>query len=98
MKEYKRTVYSRICPTCRKAFDTISSGRVYCSDECKKRRKTKVNITVGIKETQKSEANRKKQMKESFRKVDEFIYKYHKENGRWLSYGKAVEMMEKAGA
>ena len=90
--------YKKICPTYGEEFRTTSQGRVFCSGACKTKRKSDGKYSGGYGINTKSEAKNKKQTKESFRKVDEFIYKFHKENGRWLSYGKAVEMMEKAGA
>jgi len=91
MKEYR---YKKLCPICREEFWTSSSGRVFCSKACKEKRKSEGKYSGGYGINAKSEAKRKKEIKDSFRKVDEFIYKFHKENGRWLSYGKAVEMME----
>jgi hypothetical protein len=77
-----------ICQCCGRVFIAKAPVAKFCSQECR-------DCIKGIRKTAEKV---KAHTKSKFAPVNEFIKKHYEETGVYLTYGKAVVLMERSGA
>jgi hypothetical protein len=85
-------------PRCANTFIPSRGNQVYCCYKCGKHAYNYSRPKSYKKTQERIEEAAKKRKKEAWDEVNAFIKQYKAETGKYLTYGKAVLLMEKRGA
>lgn len=79
----------KLCIVCGREFKPMANSQMYCSYECKKKRR--------MERERERNLNNKKKKAAPFPSIEEvmrFAVEYEKKHGRYIHYGEAVQLME----